>query len=81
VERPCCLVSAAKRIVKIRIDGLEIGIAQFEDILARISTLNLVEKDAIVQALVKEVKIYNYIPINKEQDYKGAIFAEYFRRE
>jgi hypothetical protein len=80
-DRPYCPASAAKRIVKIRIDGLKIGIAQFEDILVRASYLNLGEDEVIAQALLKEVKIYNYVPINKEQDYKAAIIAEYFRRE
>lgn len=79
-EKPCCAASAARKIGKVMIGGQEVGIAQLDDILARVAALSLDDDEAIGRALLKEVKIYNYVPAGKEPDYRMAMMEEYARR-
>lgn len=80
-EKPCCAASAVKKIRKIMIDGQEIGIAQLDEILTKVSAMNLGSEEAIGQALMKQVRVHNYVPRSKEQEYRNAIMNEYARRK
>ncbi len=62
------------------IGGQEIGVAQLDEIIARISGIGLEDGIAIERALMKEVKIYNYVPVSREREYSCAIMQEYVRR-
>jgi len=79
-DKPCCAAAAARKIKKVTINGQEIGIAQLDEIVARVKAMNLGDEEAIGRALMKDVKIYNYIPTSKEMDYKLAMMREYARR-
>jgi hypothetical protein len=79
-ETPCCATAAGKKIKKVMISGQDVGIAQLDEIIARIAALNLKDEEAIGRALLKEVKIYNYVPASKELDYRNAMMNEYARR-
>lgn len=79
-EKPCCAAAVARKIRKVIIGDCEIGIAHLDVIIAKVAALNLNDEEAIGRALLKEVKIYNYVPTGKELDYEQAIMKEYVKR-
>lgn len=80
-EKPCCPAAAVRKIRKIDIKGLEVGIAQLDKIIEKVAAQDLTNNEEIGRALLKETKIYNYIPANKEPAYRQAILEEYARRK
>lgn len=78
-DKPCCAAAAARKIRKLVIGGREIGIAQLDEIIAKVRAMGL-EDDAAGDVLLKEVKIYNYVPRGQEADYRTAMAEEYSRR-
>lgn len=78
-DRPCCAAAAARKIKKVVINGQEIGIAQLDETMAKVSTMGL-DGDALGRTLLREVKIYNFVPRSKEKEYEMAIVKEYYRR-
>lgn len=78
-DKPCCAAAAARKIRKLVIGGREIGIAQLDEIIAKVRALGL-EGDAAGDALLKEVKIYNYVPRGQEENYRAAMVEEHSRR-
>ena len=79
-EKPCCAAAAARKIKKIVDQWPGVGIAQLDEIIDKVAAMNLVYDGMIGRALLKEVKIYNYIPASIESDYRQAIMEEYARR-
>ncbi len=79
-EKPCCAAAAARRINKIVVNGQAVGIAQLDEIIGKVAAMGLASEEEIGRALLKEVKIYNYVPANREPDYRRAILEEYARR-
>jgi hypothetical protein len=79
-DKPCCAAAAARKIRKLVIGGREIGIAQLDEIVAKVGSMGL-EGEATGIALLKEVKIFNYVPRDQEEIYKLAMLDEYCRRE
>jgi hypothetical protein len=80
-EKPCCPTSAARNIKKIEVDGQEVGIAQLDQIINKVAALGLRSEEEVGRALLKEVKIFNYVPASKEPDYQRAIIKEYSKRK
>ncbi|QLH74596.1 MAG: hypothetical protein HPY73_03445 [Methanomassiliicoccales archaeon] len=79
-ERPCCPSSAARMIRKVMIGGKEVGIAQLDQIISKISKMSLTDENELSSVLIKEVKIYNYVPRSKENEYRKAVMEEYRKR-
>jgi hypothetical protein len=80
-EKPCCPAAAARSIEKIDVDGQEVGIAQLDQIISKVAALGLRSEEEVGRALLKEVKIYNYVPASKEPEYRQAILEEYAKRK
>lgn len=78
-EETCCPASAARKIKKIEIDGLEVGIAQLGETISKVAALGLTNEKDVGQLLLKETKIYNYVPTSKESGYRLALLKEYAR--
>ena len=78
-EKPCCQASALRKVKQISIDGTKVGISQFDNIFEVISKMSLQNNNQIKNELLRQVKIYNYIPSSAEKSYKEAIFREYKR--
>ncbi|MDW5564338.1 MAG: hypothetical protein SA339_14080 [Methanomassiliicoccus sp.] len=79
-DKPCCAAAAARKIKKIMIRDQETGIAQLDEIIAKIRAMNLDDAE-IGRALLKEVKIFNFVPRSQEKDYELAMVKEYDRRK
>jgi len=80
-DKPCCPAGAARRIKRIVVNGRAVGIAFLDEIAEKVSSLGLSEGTEIAKALMKEVKLYNYVPTDKENDYQAALMDWYHHRK
>jgi len=76
-EKPCCAAEALRRVRRIEVGGVVVGLAMLDDILADTVALALSGDGAIGDELIKQVKIYNYIPKEVEPLYRAALLREY----
>ena len=76
-NKPCCAADALRRIRQIPINGIPTGITMLYECIAEIKTQDLKSESEIRVALLKRVKVYNYIPRNVEEGYARALFEEY----
>jgi len=76
-EKPCCAAEALRRVRRIEVGGVVVGLAMLDDILADTVALALLGDSAIGDELIKQVKIYNYIPKEAEPLYRAALLREY----
>jgi hypothetical protein len=76
-EKPCCAAEALRRVRRIEVGEVVVGLTMLDDILADTIALNLSGEIAIGDELMKQVKIYNYIPKGAEPLYRAAILREY----
>ena len=76
-NKPCCAADALRRIRQIPINGIPTGICMLDECIAEIKTQDLKSEPEIRAALLKRVKVYNYIPPNVEDEYSRVLFEEY----
>lgn len=76
-EKPCCAAEALRRVRRIEVGGTVVGLVMLDDILADTIALNLSGEGAICNELIRQVKIYNYIPKEAEPLYRAALLREY----
>jgi len=76
-NKPCCAADALRRIRQIPINGIPTGITMFDECIAEVKTQDLKSEPEIRDALLKRVKVYNYIPQNVESEYARALFEEF----
>jgi len=74
---PCCAADALQRIQQIPINGIPTGICMLEESIAAVREQNLTSDSEIREALMKKIKIYNYVPGGVEEEYTRAIMGEY----
>jgi hypothetical protein len=76
-EKPCCAAEAMRRIRRIEVGGVVVGLVMLDDILADMVARNLSDETAIGDELLKQVKIYNYVPKEAEPLYRAALLLTY----
>jgi len=76
-NKPCCAADALRRIRQIPINGIPTGICMPDECIAEVTTQNLKNEPEIRAALLKRIKVYNYIPRNVEEEYARALLEEY----
>lgn len=74
---PCCAADALRRIRQIPVNGIMTGITMLNESIAAIRDQNLSHEMEIRAALMKKIKIYNYVPPGVEEAYALAIMDEY----
>ncbi|HOT02741.1 MAG TPA: hypothetical protein PK069_01005 [Methanolinea sp.] len=79
-EKPCCAAEALRRIRQVEVGGITVGLAMLDDIIDEVQELQLTSKEAIINELVKRIKIYNYIPSSAEEKYREAMYREYNKK-
>jgi hypothetical protein len=80
-DKPCCAADALRRIRQIEVNGIRTGISMLDESIDDVKGLGLSDEHAIREALVKRVKIYNYIPPAAVEAYADAIVREYCHAE
>ncbi|OPY39095.1 MAG: hypothetical protein A4E35_00329 [Methanoregula sp. PtaU1.Bin051] len=76
-DKPCCAADALRRIRQIPINGVMTGITMLDESIATIRQQSLTSDSEIRTALMKKIKVYNYVPPGVEEAYAMAIMDEY----
>jgi hypothetical protein len=76
-DKPCCAAEALRRIRQIPINGIMTGLTMLDDSIAEVKEQNLKTDTDIREALMKKIRIYNYVPRGVEEAYAQAIMEEY----
>ncbi|NYT06953.1 MAG: hypothetical protein GKC05_01670 [Methanomicrobiales archaeon] len=76
-EKPCCAADALRKIRRIDVGGVAVGITMLDSVLAEVHAMNLTGEKEIGDELVKRVRIYNYVPPRAEEHYRAALVREY----
>jgi hypothetical protein len=76
-DKPCCAADALRRIRQIKINGIMTGITMLDESIAEVIAQNLGSEPEILAALMKKIKIYNYVPKGVEAEYARALMEEY----
>lgn len=74
---PCCAADALRCIRQIPINGIPTGICMLEESIAAVKEQDLTSDSEIREALMKKIRIYNYVPGGVEGEYTRAIMEEY----
>jgi hypothetical protein len=76
-DKPCCAAEALRRIRQIPINGIMTGITMLDESIAEVKEQTPGNDAAIREALMKKIKIYNYVPRGVEEAYAQALMEEY----
>jgi hypothetical protein len=76
-DKPCCAADALSRIRQVKINGIMTGITMLDESIAEIRTQNYGSEQEIRAALLKKIRIYNYVPKGVEEEYALALMEEY----
>ena len=76
-DKPCCAADALRRIRQIKINGIPTGITMLDESISEVRELGFAGDREIREALMKRVRIYNYIPTGVADAYAEAIMKEY----
>jgi hypothetical protein len=76
-DTPCCAADALQRIRQVKINGYLTGIIMLDESIAEVKAQDLKSEPEILAALMKKIKIYNYVPKGIEAGYARAIMEEY----
>jgi hypothetical protein len=76
-NKPCCAADALRRIRQVKINGIMTGITMLDESIAEIRVQNYGSEPEIRAALLKKIRIYNYIPQGVEEEYARALMEEY----
>lgn len=76
-DKPCCAAEAMRRIKQIDVGGITVGFAMLEDVCLDVRDMNISGREKIADELMRQVKIYNYIPESAYKKYRDAVLREY----
>jgi len=76
-DKPCCAAEALRRIRQININGIMTGITMLDESIADVKKQNLGNDSAVSEALMKKIRVYNYVPPGVSEAYTRAIMEEY----
>ncbi|MFA5268934.1 MAG: hypothetical protein WC379_13265 [Methanoregula sp.] len=76
-NKPCCAAEALRRIRQIPVKGIPIGICMLDECIAEVKTQEMTSDQEIRAALLKRIKVYNYVPPNVEEEYACALVEEF----
>jgi len=74
---PCCAADALRRIRQIPINGIMTGITMLDESIAAVREQKPGNDSRISEALMKKIRVYNYIPPGVADAYARAIMEEY----
>lgn len=76
-DKPCCAAEALRRIRQIPINGIMTGLTMLDECIAEVKEQNPGNESAVREALMKKIKIHNYVPQSVEGAYAQSIMEEY----
>lgn len=76
-EKPCCAAEALRRVRQVTVNGHPVGLSMLEECIAQVQSEGLSGENEICSALMKRVKVYNYVPPAAEAAYAVAVMEVY----
>jgi hypothetical protein len=76
-DKPCCAAEALRRIRQIPINGIMTGLTMLDESIEDVKVQHPGSDAAIREALMKKIRVYNYVPKGVEEAYAQAIMEEY----
>lgn len=76
-DKPCCAAEALRRIRQIPVNGIMTGITMLDESIADVKEQNPGSDAAVSEALMKKIRVYNYVPPGVAEAYARAIMEEY----
>lgn len=76
-DKPCCAADALRRIHQVKINGMMTGITMLDESIADVRSQNLRSESEIRDALMKKIRVYNYVPKGVENEYARVLMEEY----
>ncbi|OPY46719.1 MAG: hypothetical protein A4E42_00414 [Methanoregulaceae archaeon PtaU1.Bin222] len=76
-DKPCCAAEALRRIRQIPVNGIMTGITMLDESIADVKEQHLGSDAAVSEALMKKIRVYNYVPPGVAEAYARAIMEEY----
>ena len=77
---PCCAEAAARKIKHLMVGGSPVGLSRLDEVMGEINTMGLKSDAEIGEALLKKIKVFNYVPLSASSEYTKALLEEYHRR-
>lgn len=74
---PCCPGNSSTK--RITVGGHQIGISFLDQIIEKAMARPDSSEDELKAILLREVKIYNYVPPSAEDEYAEAIWMEFVK--
>jgi len=74
---PCCPGKTATK--RIAVGGQQIGIASLDQIIEKAFAAQGASEAELKSILLRELKIYNYVPSSVEAEYLDGIWEEFVR--
>ncbi|OPY31952.1 MAG: hypothetical protein A4E32_01560 [Methanomassiliicoccales archaeon PtaU1.Bin124] len=65
---------------KIKVNGKDVGINDLDDIMVKVSGMNLTDDGEIGRHLLRLVKESDFVPSSVEKEYQQALLEEYKNR-
>ena len=78
-DKPCCAVGALRCIRQIPVKGILTGICMLDECVAEVKTSDSPSDPEIQSALLRVMKVYNYIPQSIEAEYARALLEEFHK--
>lgn len=76
-DKPCCAADALRRIRQVKINGMMTGITMLDESIEEVMSQDPGSDQEIRAALMKKIRIYNYIPKSVEEEYARVLVEEY----
>jgi len=75
-----CMASEARKIGRLNVAGVEIGINRLDETIEEVHLMDLWNGNEIAETLLKKIKVFNYVPSEASEEYSKALLEEYLRR-
>jgi hypothetical protein len=62
------------------IGRISVGLAKLDEVMSEVKKMEPPDDHEIGEALLKKIKIFNYVPSSASSEYKRALLEEYHRR-
>ncbi len=76
-DKPCCAAEALRRIRQIPVNGIMTGITMLDESIEDVKACHLIDDREIREALMKKIRVYNYVPPGAAEAYERAVMEEY----
>lgn len=76
-KKPCCAAEAMRRVRQVNVGRVTVGLAMLDCIFEEVASLDLSSDNQIAEELLRQVKIYNYVPASAKKTYAQTLLDEY----